>query len=237
MGRVWTLAIAVAAALAVMAVPAAAAPDRCADAPVSDFADRDDAREVHRPSIDCVDHADISNGDTRDGQRVYLPGEEVSRAQMASFVIQTLIAAGYGDELPSGEATEDDPDDFDDIEDSVHRERINQLSRIGVANGVEDGRYAPGRSITRQQMASFIVQAAEWALEVNYAANGDHFSDVGTGNPHFDNINAGYEQDLFNGTQAPTAGQPRSGRFSPAPKVLRDQMATFLTRLLDLVEI
>ena len=236
MGRVWITVVAV-AALLLPAVPAAAAPDRCADAPTSDFADREEAREVHRPSIDCVDHTDISNGDTRDGQRVYLPGENVSRGQMASFVIQTLIAAGYSDELPSGEATEDDPDDFDDISDSVHRERINQLSRIGVANGVEDGRYAPGRAISRQQMASFIVQAAEWALEAEYEARGDHFRDIKPENPHFDNINAGYEQELFNGTEAPQPGRARSGRFAPVPKVLRDQMATFLTRLLDLSEV
>ena len=171
MSRVWIIAVAVTAML-LPAVPAAAAPDRCADAPTSDFADREEAREVHRPSIDCVDHTDISNGDTRDGQRVYLPGEKVSRGQMASFVIQTLIAAGYSDEL-----------------------------------------------------------------EAEYEARGDHFRDVKPSNPHFDNINAGFEQDLFNGTEAPQPGQPRSGRFAPVPEVLRDQMATFLTRLLDLVEV
>ena len=230
-----SLLLAAAALLAV--TPATAAPDRCADAPTSDFADREEAREVHRPSIDCVDHADIANGQTVDGQRRYLPAEEVSRGQMASFVIQTLIAAGYEDELPSGEATEDDPDDFHDISDSVHRERINQLSRIGVASGVEEGRYAPNRSISRQQMATFIVQATEWARNDDVEADGDHFGDVAADNTHFDNINAGFEQGLFSGTRAPEDSQPRSGRFSPLPKVLRDQMASFLTRLLDTVEV
>ena len=232
-----SLLLAAITALVLPAAPAGAAPDRCADAPTSDFVDRDDAREVHRPSIDCVDHVDIAKGQNVDGERRYLPAAEVSRAQMASFVIQTLIAAGYSDELPSGEATEDDPDDFSDISDSVHRERINQLSRIGVASGVEDGRYAPNRSISRQQMATFIVQAMEWARNNDVDANGDHFRDVAADNPHFDNINAGFEQGLFSGTRAPEESQPRSGRFSPLPKVLRDQMASFLTRLLDSVEV
>jgi hypothetical protein len=233
-----TVATALAAALLITTAPAAtAAPDRCADAPESDFADRERAREVHRASIDCVDYANIARGREENGQRFYAPLEEVTRGQMASFIIQTLEAAGYEDELPSGEATDEDPDEFDDIASSVHRERINQLARIGVANGVGDGtRYAPGRSITRQQMASFIVAATEFALVADYEAQGSHFSDVGQRNVHFNNINAGYEEGLFSGTTPPRRGVPNSGKFSPARNVLRDQMASFLTNLLDLIE-
>ena len=63
-------------------------------------------------------------------------------------------------------------------------------------------------------------------------AAGDHFRDVnGT---HANSINAGYEAGLFTGTNAPTA-EPRSGTFSPASAVLRDQMATFLVRMLHAV--
>ena len=232
-----TLIAAVTAVLLVPATAANAAPDRCADAPQSDFADREQAREPHRTSIDCVDHTNITSGREENGQRVYAPLEDVTRAQMATFIIQTLEAAGYEEELPSGEATEDDPDEFTDIESSVHRERINQLARIGVANGVGDGtRYAPGRSINRQQMASFIVAATEFALIADYEADGSHFSDVGQRNVHFDNINAGYEEGLFSGTTAPDEGVENSGRFSPERTVLRDQMASFLTNLLDRIE-
>ena len=232
-----TIVMALVTAVLIPAAGAIAAPDRCADAPRADFADRDEARETHRPSIDCVDHANIARGREENGRRVYAPLEDVTRAQMASFIIQTLEAAGYGDELPSGEATEDDPDEFTDIASSVHRERINQLARIGVANGVGDGtRYAPGRNITRMQMASFIVAATEFALVTDFEARGSHFSDVRRSNVHFDNINAGYEEALFSGTTQPRPGFPDSGRFSPARNVLRDQMASFLTNLLDRVE-
>ena len=232
-----TVIAAITALLLLPAMAATAAPDRCADAPQSDFADRDQAREPHRPSIDCVDHTNITSGREENGQRVYAPLEEVTRGQMATFIIQTLEAAGYSEELPSGEATEEDPDEFEDIASTVHRERINQLARIGVANGVGDGtRYAPGRSITRQQMASFIVAAAEFALIADYEADGSHFSDVGQRNVHFDNINACFEEALFSGTTAPRQGVENSGRFSPAKNVLRDQMASFLTNLLDRIE-
>jgi hypothetical protein len=230
------LAAAVAVICTLLATPAAAAPDRCANAPQSDFVDRDRAAEVHRVSIDCVDHTDIANGSEQNGQRFFRPLEDVTRGQMATFIIQTLIAAGYGDELPSGETTEEDPDEFSDISGTVHRERINQLARIGVASGFSDGRYRPGISVSRQQMASFLLQAAEFALQRDFAPEGTYFADVPARNVHHDNIDAGYEERLFSGTQAPRAGVPDSGRFSPGRAVRRDQMASFLTNLLDRAE-
>ena len=230
------LAAAAALVCMLLASPVAAAPDRCSDAPRSDFVDRDSASEVHRVSIDCVDHADIANGSVQDGQRVFRPLEDVTRGQMATFIIQTLIAAGYGDELPSGEATEEDPDEFTDIAETVHRERINQLARIGVASGFPDGRYRPGRSVSRQQMATFLLQGAEFALQEEFGPDGSYFGDVREDNVHHDNIDAGYEEALFSGTRQPQAGRPHSGRFSPGTAVRREQMASFLTNLLDRVE-
>lgn len=237
--RMTAVAVTLAALLVAGLLPATAAtPEQCADAPPSDFTDRDDAREAHQRSIDCVDHAGISRGFPQDdGTREYRPLEEVARAQMASFIIQTLIAAGYEEELPSGEATEDDPDEFSDISESVHRERINQLARIDVARGTGGDRYRPGRDINRMQMATFIVAAAEWALQEDYRAEGDHFEDVSRDNPHHGNINAGFEQELFSGTTPPQPGVERSGRFSPRRDVLRDQMASFLTNLLAHTEV
>ncbi|MDP9405640.1 MAG: S-layer homology domain-containing protein [Actinomycetota bacterium] len=224
-------------AAALSVVPAAAAPDRCGSAPRSDFVDRDEASKVHRESIDCVDFVDIANGQVRNGRRFYLPAEPVTRAQMATFIIQTLIAAGYGDELPSGEATREDPDEFRDIDDSVHRERINQLSRIGVATGFPDATYRPGRTLRRDQMASFLVQAAEWALNRNLEADGGpYFGDVGRNNVHRGNIDTGFEEELFNGRRAPRPGDRNSGEFAPDDTVRREQMASFLTNLLDRVE-
>ena len=238
MRRRTRLTLVLAAAAALLAGPAAGAtPDACAEAPRSDFVDRDEAREPHRPSIDCVDHTNIAQGRTENEQRFYAPLESVTRGQMASFIIQTLQAAGYADELPSGEATEEDPDEFNDIAASVHRERINQLARIGVANGVGDGtNYAPEARITRQQMASFILATAEFALAQDYQAEASHFSDVKTRNIHYGTINAGFEQGLFSGTTPPQPGVENSGTFSPGRTVLRDQMASFLTNLLDRTE-
>jgi peptidoglycan DL-endopeptidase CwlO len=110
----------------------------------------------------------------------------------------------------------------------VHAGNIDRLARAGIVAGRGGGRFAPDARITRAQMASFMVSAASWAGEPLTAA-GDHFSDAE--GVHADNINAGYEAGLFSGTTAPTSEQP--GTFSPGRNVLRDQMATFLVRLLQ----
>ena len=65
----------------------AATPDACADAPQSDFADRDQARETHRPSIDCVDHTDIAQG------RTELMHRAVTAHPTAAWVWRRLVEA------------------------------------------------------------------------------------------------------------------------------------------------
>jgi hypothetical protein len=192
------------------------------DTPTADFGDRDQAAEVHRPSIDCVTHLDIAEG--RDGE--YHPREQVTRAQMASFIARSLEAAGDRD-LP------EDPDrHFEDTVGSAHAERIDQLAEIGVVEGAGDDHYAPQDEVTRAQMASFIVRAAGWnhTGDVDaYAPASDEevFLDVGE-DVHAPAIRAGNELWLFEG-RAP-------GEFAPSSAVERGTMATFLTRMLDLID-
>jgi hypothetical protein len=191
------------------------------DTPVADFEDRDEAPEVHRRSIDCVADQGIALG--QDG--AYHPGDRVTRGQMASFVARSLEAAGDR-ELP------DDPDShFDDTSDSVHEERIDQLAEIGVVEGRTDDRYDPGGYVTRGQMASFLLRAAGWNHTGDVDAYGpagedDYFLDI-DGSVHADNIRAGYELWLYEGRQP--------GEYAPGHDVRRRAMATFLTRVLDLV--
>lgn len=195
--------------------------DPCEGVPESTFDDRDEADEVHRRSIDCVDHHGISSGD---GTGSFLPNRLVKRGQMATFIIQTLEAADLGDRIPDGDA----PDDFDDIEGHTHRENINRLARIGVVRG-ENGSFNPDTDVRRDQMATFLLQAKEWAYQDDYEAESTHFSDVTPANAHFDNIDAAYEQGLVRGTREPEEGVPSSGTYEPARSVRRQNMASFLS--------
>jgi 2',3'-cyclic-nucleotide 2'-phosphodiesterase len=212
----------------------------CADVPEADYLDRDQARAAHRASIDCATHHEIVQGQPEgDGNRVYLPLDPVRRDQMATFVVQTLIAMGLSDELPPGDADDEgyEGDEYTDTAGNVHQTRINQITRAGIVRGYDDGTYRPRQLLTRDQMATFIVQAHDWAQEQldgdRSGATGDWFADVSAANVHFDNVNAGYEAGLFVGVMPPTPGQENSGTYSPRTTVLRDQMATFMVNLLS----
>jgi len=229
------LAVLVAAVLGLSLFPAAAnaqqqTQDPCAGAPVAnEYVDRDRARDVHERNIDCVIFRSIAVGSTNaQGQQVYNPLNPVTRGQMASFISQTLVAAGYDDQLPDGEGE----DVFADTETNVHRRNINRLARAEIVNGVDNAEprpnYNPNGLVSRQQMASFIVQAAEFALGRELTSDEDFpFNDVSAGNVHRQNINRGEDNGLFRGVTA--------NEFRPGLRVLRDQMATFLVNLLRLI--
>ena len=201
--------------------------DVCTLAPQQEeYTDIESAREVHRRSVNCVLFYEIARGTSA---TTYTPGQDVTREQMASFVVNALEAAGAGDKLPAGGGA----DEFSDIANSNHRDNINRLADAGIIRGTGGRSFSPGQLISREQMATFMVAAARFATGEDYAGTADHFADVTAANPHRENINGGFEAGLFSGTKAPEEGKPSSGTFSPEVEVKRDQMATFLIRLFE----
>jgi len=189
-------------------------------APPAPFSDRDQTAEVHRLSVDCAFATGITHG-AGQGDR-YDPRLAVRRDQMASFIVRTLQAAG-GIEIPS-------PTDqgFTDVSGNTHEDAINQLAALGITQGRTATRYAPAELVRRDQMASFIMRGANVAFDTTFdAVDGPYFADVPPTNVHSVNIDAGFE--LF----GLTIGQA-DNVFAPDRSVRRDQMATFLIRLLDI---
>ena len=201
--------------------------DPCEDAPpATDFADYEEARDTHQPSIDCAIYRGITSGAgvNADGAPLYRPGRAVTRAQMAQFIVNTIVSAGYDNDLPDGQGQ----DEFSDISDNFARVAINRLARADIVGGTGGDKFTPNGFVTRQQMASFIVQAARHVVGENHPVNrdgDDQFRDVRRSNVHKANIEAGADAGLFRGTSATT--------FNPGARVLRDQMATFLVNQLD----
>lgn len=197
--------------------------DRClpdAEAPPAPVSDRNQITPLHIPSVDCIFAMDIARGFT-DG--TYKPFEETTRGQMATFIVNALEAAGY--DLP---AAEDSP--FTDIAGSVHEENIEILATIGVTKGTSATTYSPTQVVHRDQMASYLVQAAEYAFgtdDFTPIEGVPAFPDVPPANVHFENVNAGaLVLGLVDGRE--------SGMYNPNEPVLRQQMASFLVRLVDL---
>jgi len=167
----------------------------------------------------------IALGVVKEGQRFYLPGQDVTRGQMATFIVNTLRAAGIDAELPA--APEEDA--FPDIAESPHRNAINVLAEAGIVTGLADGSFAPEAPVSRAQMATFMLKAADFAIEPDLASvDGARFTDVPAGSTHAERIERGADNGLFRGVTPTT--------FAPEKMVPRDQMASFLRNLLERID-
>jgi hypothetical protein len=197
----------------------------CEGAPVATaYVDRAEARDVHERSIDCVISRSIAVGSVQAGERFYVPAEPVTRGQMATFIVNTLRAGGIDQEFPDVPRE----DAFGDIADSTHRPSINLLAAAGIVSG-NAGSFNPDGLIDRAQMATFMLNAADFAVEPDLASTGGpRFSDVNATDTHATSIETGADNGLFSGVTATT--------FAPQLSVQRDQMATFLVNLLERIE-
>ncbi|HSP02073.1 MAG TPA: S8 family serine peptidase, partial [Acidimicrobiales bacterium] len=172
---------------------------------------------VHAAAIDCVAWWGVTSGATATS---YEPRGTVSRAQMASFLVR-LIADAAGVPLPASA-----PDAFTDDEDSVHEDAIDQLHALGVIRGRADGTYGPGDPVTRAEMATFLARTHDLIADPALRPGADRFADD-DGSVHERSIGAVAAVGVAAGTS--------ETRFQPNVPVRREQMATFLVRLLDLL--
>jgi hypothetical protein len=111
----------------------------------------DDDGSMHADNINALATAGIVLG-RMDG--TYGPTEDVSRAQMASYLAATLSFAS-GAMLPGG------GDVFGDDDGSVHEHNINAVATAGIAAGFADGTFRPAQPVRRDQIASFIARALD----------------------------------------------------------------------------
>jgi hypothetical protein len=137
----------------------------------------------------------------------YCPRETVTREQMASFLVRAL-------KLPHTST-----DFFTDDNGSPHQGDINRLAASGITGGCAPGRFCPRDTVTREQMASFLVRG----LKLPWTGT-DYFTDD-NGSPHEGDINRLAASGITGGC-AP-------GRFCPGSVITREQMAAFLHRAFD----
>jgi extracellular elastinolytic metalloproteinase len=175
---------------------------------------QDDNGNVHEFAIDCMVWYEIAKGTSATS---YEPGTAVNRAQMATFVVNLIEK--------SGRQLEEGGDAFTDDDDSVHEENINKLAAAGIVDGKGEGIYDPLGTVTRAQMATFLVKGYQFRSGILLEGNRDYFGDD-NGSVHEDNIDRSAAAGF-------TAG--RGAGYEPGADVLRDAMASFLARTLDLL--
>lgn len=169
----------------------------------------------HARAIACLVAFEITSGVTAD---TFVPGGTVTRAQMATFIRNTLRSQGYA--LPSVSSVP-----FGDVT-GVHAEAIAQLAAAGIVRGTTPDTYAPSAPVRRDQMATFLVNAAQFALQRELPVDGAvGFPDVAAGGTH--------AQSILKVAAAGIAAGTAGGEYRPSAEVSRAQMATFLARLLN----
>jgi hypothetical protein len=131
--------------------------------------------------------------------------------------------AGNPAQAPNGAMTSyvgPPPAPFNDLVGSKFYDDIVWLAEEGITSGCGGGRFCPNGTVTRGQMASFLARALDLP-----ATGTDYFSDDG-GNSHEDNINRLAAAGVTSGCA--------DGRYCPDGVVTRAQMASFLSKALEL---
>jgi cell wall-associated NlpC family hydrolase len=111
---------------------------------------------------------------------------------------------------------------FSDTSGSVHEPAIEALASHGIVNGCDDGRFCPGRTLNRGQIATLLANA----LDLDTSTRGEpSFTDT-EGSVHEGAIEAIAAEGLTEGCT--------STEYCPGDPVTRGQLASLLDRAFDL---
>lgn len=172
---------------------------------------------VHSRAVSCAGGVGIVNG-VRTSPPAYAPARDVTRGEASSLIARALEFGGAQLPAPSGA--------FSDVDGSAHADAIRRLNAAGIVNGVTAQTFSPNAPIRRDQIASILIRAYEWARDIEpYRPATAGFSDVPRANVHAGAINTAETWGLVQGRS--------STAYAPAAKTRRDQMATLVMRMVD----
>jgi glucose/arabinose dehydrogenase len=172
----------------------------------------DDNGNVHEGFIEAIAAEGITRGCNPPINDRYCPSSFVERGQMAAFLVRALDLTDDGGK-----------DWFTDDDGTTFEADINKLATAGITAGCnppDNDRFCPDGSVTRGQMAAFLVRAYE-------------YTDAGKGDWFVDDDGTVFEADIDRlATAGITLGcnPPANDRYCPGDLVRRDQMASFLGR-------
>jgi len=177
----------------------------------------DDDGSTHEGGIEAIAAAGLTVGCNPPANDRYCPDANVSSGQMGAFIARARQLAVSRDDF------------FTDDEGDVFERSINSIAQAGITFGCNpplNDEFCPERAMTRGEMAAMLARA--FSLP---ASPEDHFIDD-DGHRFEDVINRIGQAGITVG-----CNPPANDRFCPNALITRAQMATFLTRALDLVPI
>jgi hypothetical protein len=149
------------------------------------------------------------------GGGLFCPDSPVTRAQMAVFLLRGNDGASYVPPPATGTVFTDVPAG------SFAAAWIEELSARAITAGCGGGAYCPGASVTRAQMAVFLLRTKLGSGYTSPAASGI-FADLPASDPF-----ARWAEDLYaRGITAGCATAPL--RYCPSSPVTRGQTAVFV---------
>ena len=188
------------------------------------FRDLDGYSDEAEAAIDCLAHYEITRG-TSTGD--FDPDSEVTRWQMALFLVRAAGPAGIMVRRPSDQGFEDIGGLAGYIQDA-----IDQLADLEIAKGTTRSTFSPNSVVTRRQMALFLARFLDRAP---VGEGGVNFEDVDPDDEEFTDLRdlprSAYRAIVTLFEMGVTTGTSRT-RFSPDEPVTRAQMALFITRAL-----
>ncbi len=169
--------------------------------------------------IENLFHNGVTGGCAGGG---YCPGNNVTRAQMAVFLLKSRYGSGFVPRPATGTAFTDVPAS------NPFAPWIEELAREGVTGGCGGGLYCPNNSVTRQQMAVFLLKMKNGSSYAPPTGTGI-FQDVTCPGVFCDFIEALYNQQITGGCQTNPVLL-----YCPGNPNLRQQMAVFLVKTFGL---
>jgi hypothetical protein len=175
----------------------------------------DDEWSVFGADIEWLAAQGITRGCNPPDNDKYCPNSQVTRGQMAAFLVRAL------------DLTERLDDPFSDDDDSIFEADIEKLAAAGITRGCNPAegntKFCPDHKVTREQMAAFLTRAL-------------HYTNDGGGDWFTDDDESIFEHDIdCLATAGVTKGcnPPVNSRYCPTNYVTRGQMAAFLHRALS----
>jgi len=177
-------------------------------------------RNVFYPFVENLFHNGITGGCAGGG---YCPASDVTRAQMAVFLLKSKYSSDYVPPPATGTVFADVPAS------NGFAPWIENLAALGITGGCGGGNYCPDSPVTRGQMAVFLLKTKEGSSYDPPDCAGV-FADVpctpGTGFSDF--IEELYSRQITGGCST----NPLN--YCPTASNLRQQMAVFLVKTFGL---
>ncbi|MBI4910130.1 MAG: SBBP repeat-containing protein [Acidobacteria bacterium] len=147
------------------------------------------------------------------GANIYCPDENVTRWQMAVFLVRGMIGS---DDFPYPTTPY-----FNDVP-ATHGQFkwIQKLRELGITTGCSDNLYCPDATVSRGQMAVFLIRA-RYGNNFTFRQTA-YFTDVPANNSFFQYVQKMRQTGITTGCSAST--------FCANDNITRGQMAVFLTR-------